>query len=133
LATREPAEIILSCFDWHRRTDRLRLLAFCIMPDHYHVLFYLMERGSLSDVMKSIGKFTARQINEHLGKKGQFWQEGYYDHRCRDEDDIDDRLLYIEHNPVREDLVQRAEQWPYSSAFAGNASRSDRDWYADVR
>ena len=103
------------------------------MPDHYHVLMFLAGDKSLSDVMRSIGKHTARRLNGMLGRSGQFWQEGYYDHRCRDTEDVEDRMCYIEHNPVRAELVTRAEDWTYSSAHPSQARLLDRDWYAEMR
>ena len=83
--------------------------------------------------MSSIGQFTATEINKLHRRKGKFWEEGFFDHRCRDEDDIIDRLTYIENNPVRAGLTHRPEQWPYSSAHPSTKAMLDRDWYYNVR
>ncbi len=132
LAESEPAELILSSFDYLRKVGEIRLLAFCIMPDHYHVLMFLVGDLSLSDVMRSVGKYTARRLNRMFNRRGQFWQDGFYDHRCRDNDDILDRLTYIENNPVRAGLADKPEQWPFSSARPEQGGRLDRDWYMEV-
>jgi REP element-mobilizing transposase RayT len=108
------------------------MMAFCIMPDHLHLLFFLLDKKSLSDVMRSFGRFTARKLNELRRETGTFWQVGFHDHRCRDESDMSDLLAYIEHNPVRACLVDRAEDWPYSSANPRWMSSLDRDWYRSV-
>jgi putative transposase len=129
----ETAGLLLSSFDYLRQTDQIRLMAFCIMPDHYHLLIFLTGAISLSALMATLGRYTARRLNQILSRSGQFWQEGFYDHRCRDEDDLEDRMTYIEHNPVRAALVERAEQWPYSSAHPSQSSLLDRDWHARVR
>jgi REP element-mobilizing transposase RayT len=128
----ETAAIVLNCLDFLRRQDKIKLLAFCVMPDHYHALFVLMPTHELMDVMRGIGKFTAREINKLLRQSREFWQDGYYDHRCRDNDDVFDRLTYIEHNPVRAEFVAEANKWPYSSAFPANSNLLDRGWYATM-
>ena len=83
--------------------------------------------------MNSTNKFTARAINTHLGVTGRFWQEGFHDHRCRNEHEADELSIYIEHNPVRKGFVEFAEQWQYSSAHPANCFLLDRDWYAQVK
>jgi REP element-mobilizing transposase RayT len=133
LAQRESVPVILSSFKHLRGVGQMRVLAFCIMPDHYHVLMFLVGQQSLSEVMASIGKFTARRLNELNRRRGRFWEEGYHDHRCRDDGDIEYRMMYIEHNPVRAGLVTRADDWPFSSANPMQASLLDREWYALMR
>jgi putative transposase len=133
LADSAAAQIILSSLTYLRESDAIRLLAFCIMPDHYHALLFLVGRRSLSDVMSSLGKYTARRLNALFRRQGQFWEEGFFDHRCRDDDDIEDRMTYIEHNPVRAGLVARSEDWSFSSAHPSQRDILDRDWYAQVK
>jgi putative transposase len=133
LAAVEPAGIILASVSYLRKTDAIRLLSFCIMPDHYHALFFLVGRQTLSEVMSSLGRYTARHLNVLFNDHGRFWEEGFYDHRCRDEDDIEDRMTYIEHNPVRAGLVSTAADWSFSSANPLHANLLDRDWYAQMR
>jgi putative transposase len=129
LASDEVFSLLRDTLMFLRSENRIRLLGFCVMPDHLHLLFVLVGNSSLSDVMKSFSRFTARKINEHFGRSGCLWQEGFYDHRCRDEKEIEELLAYIEHNPVRAHLVERAELWPYSSANPACAGLLDRDWY----
>jgi len=134
LANPQRANIIMGSFGYLRSNDRIRLIAFCIMPDHYHALFFLLPGGkTLSTVMEQIGKYTARLINESLRQTGRFWQDGFHDHRCRDVDDMDYYLQYIENNPVRAGLVEEARDWEYSSANPRWAKMLDRDWYNEMR
>jgi len=128
LANDQAAEILMS--SWQVRTcDRIKLFAFCIMPDHYHVTFCLMPGNDLSKVLEDSNKFTAAKLNKLLRRQGQFWQNGFYDHRCRNDKELYDQSLYNEHNPVRCNLVTAAELWPYSSAYAGNKGMLDREWW----
>jgi putative transposase len=100
-----------------------------MMPDHYHLMLCLMPGQDLSKVMEDSGKFTARELNKLLGVQGRFWQNGFHDHRCRNDSELHELCLYIEHNPVRKQLVDAAELWPYSSAFSGNKYLLDREWW----
>lgn len=133
LAEPLPTEIILASLNYLRESNAIRLLSFCVMPDHYHAVFFLIGRQALSEVMASFGKYTARRLNSLFGCRGQFWEEGLFDHRCRNDDDIEDRTTYIEHNPVRANLVTKAEDWPFSSAHPSRKGMLDRDWYAQMK
>src|SRR5258706_4890470 len=53
--------------------DRYRLHAWTIMPNHVHVLFTVLTRSTLSDIVGSWKKYTARQSNRLLGRAGRFW------------------------------------------------------------
>jgi len=129
LATDATANVLFGSWQYLRSCGRIKLFAFCIMPDHFHLVFCLMPGGNLSKLMEDTGKFTARELIKILGTRGQFWPEGFQDHRCRNEEELDEICLYIEHNPVRANIVTAAEHSPYSSAFAGNKYMLDRDWW----
>jgi REP element-mobilizing transposase RayT len=103
------------------------------MPDHVHLLFFLIGGHSLSDVMRSFGRFTARKLNGYRGEAGAFWQEGFHDRRCRNESEIEEILKYIEHNPVRAGIADRAVDWPFSSANPRWWGSLDRAWYGALR
>ena len=110
--------IIINSLLWMDNNERLILGSFVVMPNHYHAVFVL-KGGDLRDIMKSIGSFTAREINMKLGKSGQVWQEGYYDRAIRRDEDIREIFDYIHNNPVRRGLVRYAEEWPHSSLNRG--------------
>ena len=126
LADDDPAGIIVGSLDYLRKDHHIRLLAFCVMPDHVHFVAYLLEKKSLSQVMKSFGAYTAREINALFGRTGRLW---HHDHRCRDDRDIEEHVTYAEYNPVRAGLVERAEDWPYSSAHPECRCVLDLTWY----
>lgn len=123
------AQALFDSWAYMRRQNRIKVFAFCIMPDHYHLAFCLMPSEDLSSVMESISKFTSREINRILGRRGTFWQNGFFDHRCRNDDELHELCIYIEHNPVRKLFVKSAGEWPYSSAYAANKHLLDREWW----
>jgi len=91
-------------------------MAFCVMPDHVHFAFCLLPEGDLSAVVASFSKHTASRLNRGALRSGRFWQEGFYDRRCRNAEELADASAYIEHNPVRSGFVENARDWPFSSA-----------------
>lgn len=97
----------------HRVDYELR--AWVIMPNHVHLLFRVKDvpMCRLVDAWKG---FTAKAANKLLGRKGQFWQEGYWDTYMRDEEHELRTRQYIENNPTKAKLVPFAREWPCSSA-----------------
>jgi putative transposase len=129
LATDDCASVLMNSWSFLRSKERIKLFAFCVMPDHFHLVLCLMPGEDISKVMGDTNKFTARELNKLIRRRGQFWQEGFHDHRCRDDRDLYDLCLYAEHNPVRNQLIGKAEEWPYSSAYHRNRIMLDSDWW----
>ena len=72
---------------------------------------------------------TARQANLILGRTGEaFWQDESFDHRVRDEAELDRLVHYVEHNPVSAGLAANPHAWHWSSA--GLAGESACPWQA---
>ncbi len=89
--------------------------AYAIMSNHVHVL--LLPKISPSKLLQSLKGATAREANRILGRTGEtFWQAESYDHWVRDERERERIVRYIENNPVKAGLVQRAEDYRWSSA-----------------
>ena len=59
-----------------------------VMPDHVHAVLKLGEQQTLSKVLHSIKRYTAREINKHLSRSGALWQKGYTDWGIREGNDI---------------------------------------------
>ena len=87
-----------------------RLLAWCVMPNHVHLVFRLLPGFQLSRVMHSLKSFTANRANRLLGRHGRFWQREYYDRLIRNEEELDRALRYVIHNPKKAGL----ENWPWA-------------------
>lgn len=99
---------------YHYRGSAYLLHEFVVMPDHIHVL--LTPKTSLEKAVQFIkGGFSYRAKKE-LGSNLEVWQKGFSDHRIRDASDYKLHQIYIHQNPVRKDLGERVEDYPYSSA-----------------
>ncbi len=104
------------------------------MPEHVHFLLYPKEETySISDILKSIKQSSSRQVTDYLKankpeslkyletgqaeRKYRFWQKGGgYDRNYFTPDEIRKQVEYIHNNPVRRGLVERPEDWKWSSA-----------------
>lgn len=63
-----------------------KLLCYCIMPNHIHLVFELLDKERLiGDIVGSIKKYTAKHSNIALGRKGRFWQVESFDRLIRDD------------------------------------------------
>ncbi len=97
----------------HFDGERYRLLAWCVMPNHVHVLLEMLPGHALSEVMHSWKSFTATQANKLLGCKGEFWMRDYFDRFMRDTRHLEDTLEYIKANPVKAGL----KDWAWVGRF----------------
>lgn len=91
-----------------------------VMPNHVHVILWPMPNFTLSDILKSRKRHTARQANLILGKTGEtFWQRESYDHWIRNDEEKSRICRYIRMNPVKAGLCAAPEEWKWSSAWPG--------------
>jgi len=128
-ALRDPvaAGIVQSSF-LNFDTQRYRLLAWVVMPNHVHVLIEPIHGWTVGKIVATWKKFTARLINEHLTAHGQkplhpFWHREYWDRFMRDEPHFQQTIAYIHNNAVKAGLAASPEEWAWSSAFPRNAER----------
>ena len=95
---------------------RYRLLEWCVMPNHVHVLIEQVEGAPLSQVVKSWKAYTSRRANLILRRSGPFWMRDYFDRYIRNREHLATVRRYIRWNPVRAGLCDKPGQWPWSSA-----------------
>ena len=100
---------------WLHVNGRWQCKCYVVMPDHVHIVCVLERHHTLSQVMTSFGRHTARRLNELRGRSGPVWQHGFYDHCLRDEEALLRHMRYVIENPLRKGFVQRAEDWPYAA------------------
>jgi type I restriction enzyme R subunit/putative DNA methylase len=110
------AQCVVDAIRYGEQTLRLyELRAWVLLANHVHILIY--PAAKLSKITKSIKNFSARQANAILGLTGQpFWQEESYDHWVRGPKELEKVVRYIEENPISAGLVERVEDWRWSSA-----------------
>jgi REP element-mobilizing transposase RayT len=110
----EIARLIEDSFRF-RHVQDYELRAWVIMPNHVHLLFKVfgVPMSQLLDAWKG---FTATQANQVLGRRGKFWQDGYWDTFMRDAEHERRTQKYIEENPLKAGLVVSSAAWQWGSA-----------------
>lgn len=103
----------------------MRLLAWCLMPNHFHLVLWPLRDGDLARWMQWVTTCHVRRYHRHYKGSGHVWQGRYKAFVAQDTTYLLTLLRYVERNPVRAGLAVRAEDWPWSSAeFAGSGSFS---------
>src|SRR5207247_11202169 len=90
------------------------------MPKTIDVIRWPMPKPTLSEILKSRKRRTAREANLILGKTGEtFWQRESFDHWIRNDEEKSRIRRYIRMNPVNARLCKSPEDWKWSSAWPG--------------
>lgn len=109
----------------HFHGERYNLHAWCIMPNHVHILIEPLT--DLALILQGWKSFTARWILARnteldLGIPGKnLWMREYWDRYIRDAEHYQKVVEYIHWNPVSAGLCTDPKDWPWSGAFIGNA------------
>lgn len=98
------------------RSGMCSTLAFVVMPDHFHWLLALGERGNLSDLLHLVKGRSSRAIGRGTGNS-VIWQKGFHDHAARLDEDIQEMARYVVANPLRAGLVQHLGDYPLWDAI----------------
>ncbi|MBL7940687.1 MAG: transposase [Flavobacteriales bacterium] len=118
----ELAEMVQETFT-HFHGERYHLHAWCVMPNHVHVLFQPVNGWTMSKIVSSWKSYTGRRISAYVkratlgrGEPSKVWHREYWDRYIRDHAHYVNLVAYIHENPVKAGLVARAEDWKWSSA-----------------
>jgi len=88
----------------HFDGERYRLLAWCVMPNHVHVVFRPVPGNKLAEIVHSWKSFSAKSIGRMLDRRGEFWMREYYDHLVRNSKQLTRIIRYVAENPARAGL-----------------------------
>ena len=105
----------------------VRLLAYRLMPNHFHLALWPRADGELSDYMMWLTTAHVRRYHQHHHSSGHVWQGRFRAFPIQEDDHPLTVLRYIERNPVRAGLAAKAEDWLWSSAAAVGAGRPPLD------
>ena len=124
--------IVTNSFEYLSRTRKVTIYAFVIMPNHIHVVWTITDGAHLKTVKHSLLSYTGHQFLKKIqrcdalalkyfrsfsaDRRHQFWQRRSFDVPLVSESYILQKMGYIHRNPVKARLVERAENYQYSSA-----------------
>jgi putative transposase len=112
----ENAQILIEALFHYRDAKAYALHEFVAMPDHLHLMLTPSATTSLEKAMQVIKGGSSYRIRKARNQKMEIWQVGFHDWTIRNSTDWQTKVEYIHSNAVRAKLVQRPEDWPYSSA-----------------
>lgn len=137
----ELAEMVQETFT-HFAGDRYHLHAWCVMPNHVHVLFQPTNGWTMSKIVSSWKSYTGRRISAYAKANGlpaglsatlvrghadatlgrgvpsRVWHREYWDRYIRDHAHYMTVVRYIHENPVKAGLIAKAHDWKWSSAYS---------------
>jgi putative transposase len=93
----------------------MRVLAYCILPNHFHLVLWPHRDGDLSRWMHWLLNAHVRRYHQHYHSSGHIWQGRFKAFPISEDEHLLTVLRYVERNPLRANLVRRAERWPWSS------------------
>jgi len=102
-----------------------RILAYCLMGNHVHLLIRPMAENSLFKMMQGVALCYTQYFNRKNGRTGRIWECRYHSSVIDEDGYLWAVSRYIEKNPVRAKVVRRSEEYPYSSAKAHLLGKSD--------
>ena len=113
---------------------RTRLLAYCVMPNHWHLIVWPQHDGELS---RFVGWLTLTHTqrwhsHRHSRGSGHLDQGRFKSFPVQGDEHFFIACRYVERNTLRANLVERAEQWRWSSLYRRRMPKAvDKSWLAD--
>jgi putative transposase len=108
-------EVFLATMVEAGRMARWSCLAYCLMPNHFHLLLGRVDTAGLSSGMQFLNGTYASRYNAAHERAGHVFQGRFHDELVRRESHLLEALRYIALNPVRAGLTPRPELWRWSS------------------
>lgn len=116
---RKPADYatFLRVFDEALERQPIRVLAYCLMPTHWHVVLWPAAAGELSAFLRWLTLTHSMRWHQHHHStgSGHVYQNRFKAFAVAEDDHLWTVLRYVERNALRAGLVRRAEDWPWSS------------------
>jgi RecG-like helicase/REP element-mobilizing transposase RayT len=107
----------------HFHDKRYELFALCVMPDHVHALFQPWPKDkntdgetvfwSVTELMRSLKSFTAREINKTESSQGPVWEKETFDRFVRSDRDLEEKFHYILRNPWDSGVARSNEDYAW--------------------
>lgn len=100
----------------------MRVIAWCLMPNHFHLVLWPHHDGDLSSWMQWLMTSHVRRYHKHYGSDGHVWQGRFKAFPIQDDEHLLTVVRYVERNALRARLVEITEHWPWTSLAAVSAN-----------
>ncbi len=114
-----------------KNAAEVRVLAYCLMSNHVHLIVVPEREDSLSSLFGYVNGRYAQAVNIRKGRSGHLWQARYFS-CAMSEQHLWVGLRYVEENPCRAGMVARPEEYRWSSAPAHLCGDRDRTGVLDL-
>jgi len=95
-----------------RQRHGFYLFGYVLMPEHVHLLMSEPKRQPLATTINVLKTEVSKQVK---GARKQFWHRRYHDFNVLTQHKLVEKLRYLHRNPVARGLVEKPEDWPWSS------------------
>ncbi len=97
----------------------MRVLAWCVMPSHWHLVLWPRRDGDLSEFMRWLTVTHTQRWHaaHHTAGTGPLYQGRFKSFPIQEDDHLLAVLRYVERNPLRANLVERTDAWQWSSLW----------------
>ena len=109
-------DIFISMFSFYLKTSSCKLMAYCLMPNHIHLMLLPEKQDDLSNLLHRISFRYAMYFNSSSGRKGSLWESRYFSSVIVDDIYMWRAAKYICLNPVRAGIVDDPCDYHWSSA-----------------
>ncbi len=132
----EDKEFYLRTLSKYSQKWAFDIWAYCLMPNHVHILAVPQEEESLARGIGGANLVYTQYINRKYKRSGRLWQNRFFSTIIEREPYLWAVVRYIECNPVRAKLAAKAEGYEWSSAKghilgSGDAILSGKDWLGE--
>ena len=121
----EDRRFYLDVLTRYRDKYKMKILAYCLMGNHVHVLAVPERQTSLARGIGGTNLLYTQYVNRKYTRSGRLWQNRFFSSLVEKEPYLWAVMRYIERNPVRAKLVKRAEDYAWSSAGAHVSGKQD--------
>ncbi len=115
LADDKTRQAFVIALERARKLYQFRVYGFVAMPEHAHLLISEPESGTIAKAVQALKLSSSLRTIKARDCRSPLWQKRYYDRNIRDYAEFVEKLQYIHRNPVKRGLVERAEDWKWSS------------------
>ena len=110
-------EVLMAAIKETRKRNPFELVAYCILPDHVHLIMELPADDNLfSQKVRSIKRLTTIRLRKITGIPNlTIWQNRFWEHTVRNQVDLKYCFDYVHYNPVKHGYVDECGKWAWSS------------------
>ena len=107
----------------------MRVLGWCLMPNHFHLVLWPREDGDMSAWMHWLLTCYTKSYHDRYESSGRLWQGRFKSFVIEEDLHLLRVLRYVDQNPLRAKLAERAEEWPWSSLSPWIEDRLPSFWH----